>query len=209
MLHKLKKLDTDLFVWLNSGHNAFFDTVMYWASSEFFWVWLYVIFLVMVYSVYGKRTLLILPIVALMILCSDQTSNLVKNSVKRYRPCWNSEVMSKNDIHLNLPRDANDQFLMPGKHGFVSSHAANTFALAFFLSMILMKRFRYFPLFIFTWAAVVAYSRIYNGVHYPADVGGGMLVGLLCGFLAWRLWLWADEQVVQKNVSSFDRSQNE
>jgi undecaprenyl-diphosphatase len=66
-----------------------------------------------------------------------------------------------------------------GRYGYFSAHAANSFALAFFFVMGFTRYFRPLPLFLFLWAAMVAYSRVYIGVHFPLDVFTGMLVGLL------------------------------
>lgn len=70
-----------------------------------------------------------------------------------------------------------------GRYGFPSCHAANTFALAVFLSF----HFRRKPmtLLMFSWSLLVSLSRIYLGVHYPDDVLGGMLVGGLYALLFW------------------------
>lgn len=192
-MESLKQLDTSIFFWFNSKHNSFFDTVMYWASHDYFWIWLYLIFLGFVFTVYKRRTLIILPIVALMVVVSDQSANVLKKSVGRYRPSHNLAIQEQVHLNPHVITATNDG--RGGKYGFVSSHASNVFALAFFLSMLLMKRYRYFPLLIFLWAAMVGYSRIYNGVHYPADVLGGAFVGILSGFLAYRLWKYIEKKL--------------
>jgi undecaprenyl-diphosphatase len=53
-----------------------------------------------------------------------------------------------------------------GQYGFYSAHASNTFFLATYLSILLKKNLKWFPYVIFVWAIVVAYSRIYLGVHF-------------------------------------------
>ena len=73
-----------------------------------------------------------------------------------------------------------------GRYGFISSHAANTFAVAIFLSLIIKNRMLGFVLFI--WAVLNAYSRIYLGVHYPGDILFGTLVGIVVGFLIYLLY---------------------
>lgn len=195
----LRNIDTTVFFWLNANHNVVFNKIMYYASHTLFWVWFYIILLGLVFAVLHKKAFFILPVIALMILASDQSANFIKNNVKRYRPCYNELIKDK--VDLNLPRDVRGKFEMPGQYGFVSSHAANVFALALFLTLLFKSRYRYFPLLIFSWAFIVSISRIYNGVHYPSDVTGGAMIGLLAGFLSWKLWLVIDSRFIQKNVS--------
>jgi len=78
-------------------------------------------------------------------------------------------------------------------YGFVSSHAANTFAVAMLL--LLIQRKRWFTALMLTWAAIVSYSRIYLGVHYPGDVLGGAVLGVLCGLLVYLLFSWTVQQL--------------
>ena len=75
-----------------------------------------------------------------------------------------------------------------GRYGFVSSHAANTFALATFMTFLLGDRFQWVLPLMFAYAGLNAYSRIYLGVHYPGDVIFGALLGVFIGLLVWWLW---------------------
>ena len=83
----------------------------------------------------------------------------------RYRPCKNAELTAT----LHNPVGCG------GWYGFASSHATNTFAVAIFVSLLLKKRAAWIGLL--CWAALVSYSRIYLGKHYPADVVGGAMLG--------------------------------
>ena len=168
MIDRLKHLDTELFLWLNSKHNTFFDVMMYWATYKYTWIPLYIFLLFLVWKKLGKKTLLVTICAGALILLSDQISvHCFKEVFQRYRPCYN--LLIQNQIHLI---DG-----CGGKYGFVSSHAANTFALALFLSLLFKKR--RFTVLIFLWATVVSYTRIYAGVHYPADVLGGAALGMI------------------------------
>lgn len=185
ILELLKEWDTRLFLLINGGHFSFLDGCMHEASSKFFWIPLYLIFLLLLIKKYKIKTLLILVFVALTITLSDQISlHLFKNIFLRYRPCHN--LMLASQIHL-----VDD---CGGLYGFVSSHAANTFALAFFLFRIKMIESSNY-IWLFVWAALVSYSRIYLGQHYPADVLVGALVGICSAFLVSKLYFYTQSKI--------------
>ena len=73
-------------------------------------------------------------------------------------------------------------------YGFVSSHAANFFAIATLVSFIM--RHRLVVIALYGWGLAQCYSRMYLGVHYPGDILGGIIVGVLAGWLVWRLMCW-------------------
>lgn len=179
IISSIKKLDTAFFLFLNSKHNSFFDSLMDWASAKYIWIPFYAFLLFLVFRHVGKRIWLVVISVTLLIVASDQISvHLFKNVFLRYRPCHN--LLIKDVMHLNGN--------CGGTYGFISSHAANTFALAMFLALFFKNRIRYFGILIFLWAGFVSYSRIYNGVHYPADVAVGALVGMAIGWLIFKLY---------------------
>lgn len=185
LIDKIEQLDKELFLFFNSKHNAFWDEMMHVISAKLPWIPLYAVLLVMVFMVAKKRWWLALIAIALLITLSDQLSVLLKNSTARYRPCHNLELQEA--IHVV---DG-----CGGKFGFVSSHAANAFAIAMFLSLLFRGRWKWFHWFIFPWAALVAYSRIYLGKHYPADIAGGALLGILIALLVYKLYKLADSRI--------------
>ncbi len=180
LINSIKELDVQLFLFLNSKHNDFFDVIMYWISDRIFWIPLYVFFLFLIFKKVGNRFWLVLIFAALLILLSDQVSvHAFKNVFLRYRPCHNLIIQSQ--VHL-LNGNCG------GTYGFVSSHAANTFALAMFLFLFFKNKLNHFGIFIFIWAALVSYSRIYSGVHYPADVVVGGIVGMGIGIAVFKFY---------------------
>lgn len=114
-----------------------------------------------------------MAVVALIFLSDKVSVYLFKDVFLRYRPCHNLDIS-----HLVHLVDG-----CGGKYGFVSSHAANTFALATYLGVVLKKHFPKMLLWMLIWAAVVSYSRIYLGVHYPADIVVGAILGVGIGLL--------------------------
>ena len=173
MLETLRQLDQDLFLYLNGIHNSFWDKVMYQVSGRFIWAPLYLFIIFLFIQKFKAKSFIPILGAILLIVLSDQLSvHLFKNVFERLRPCRAPEI--KNMVHL--VRDH-----CGGLYGFISSHAANTFALAVFSSLLLRKRL--FSFGIFVWAAWVSYSRIYLGVHYPGDVIVGALFGVLLGVL--------------------------
>ena len=121
-----------------------------------------------------------MPLIILAVALADSiTSRLFKPFFARLRPCHDTQLVRL----LHLPDGCGGQF------GFLSSHAANSVALAVFLSLVLpTKRFRVLKWLVLLWAALLSYSRIYLGAHYPADVLGGAAVGALLGWAAATLF---------------------
>jgi undecaprenyl-diphosphatase len=174
MISYLNRIDTELFLFLNGMHNSFFDGFMYWMSDKFIWIPLYLLIAYFVIKEYKMRGLIMILTIGVIIALSDQTaSGLIKNAVQRLRP--SRDPMLAGLVHLSKAGAG-------GKYGFVSSHAANVFAVTGFLGFVLDRKFNWLKYTLVVWAILVSYSRIYNGVHYPGDVIGGALVGF---FYAW------------------------
>ncbi|MFO7620198.1 MAG: phosphatase PAP2 family protein [Bacteroidales bacterium] len=183
----LEELDQQLFNFINSRNSEFWDFVMYSISRVLVWVPLYIAIFIALGQKYGRKTFFILLFVVLTVALADQTSVFIKNSFQRLRPCHAEELQGM--VHLVKGHCG-------GRFGFVSSHAANSFSIAL-LSLLLIKR-RWFSISILIWAAVVGYSRIYLGVHYPGDVICGSLLGASIGWLIYRLYLITDNKFLSK-----------
>jgi len=181
MLSSLENIDRELFVFLNGMHNTFADWVMYYASEKWVWIPLYLFIALLLIRRYGVKSLYIILPVSLLILGTDQISVAIKNEIARYRPCHNLDLMQlvhKVENHCG------------GKFGFVSSHSTNAFGLFAYLGFMIDKRFKPLIIVLFFWACLQAYSRIYLGVHYPADVIGGAILGITIAFVLSKLLKW-------------------
>ena len=170
----LNNWDHQLFLFLNGLHVGWLDPVMTFISSEWGWLPLYAVLVYLVFKKYHKQGFWILLGVAVLIICSDQISaHVFKPIFQRLRPCYDPEI--EHLVHLPKGR--------PGGHyGFISSHAANTFALASFIYMTMRQHYKKIGWVMFSWAALVSYSRIYMGVHFPGDIICGAALGLILGF---------------------------
>lgn len=161
-------------------HSPLADTFFWLVSEGWMFTPLWLFLAVYIYRIKKVKFLLTaLLCIALVVLFSDQSSNLIKKSVQRYRPTHNTEIGSK--VHT-----VNDY--KGGKFGFFSGHAANTFAVASFIFFMMawVKPLLRYSLFL--WPVLVGYSRIYLGVHYPVDIGVGFVNGLFWGFLGYQLF---------------------
>lgn len=171
-------LDRRLFLALNELHSSWLDPVMVWVSGNIIWIPLYVILLYHLFKLPRVHAVVAVLSIALGIALSDQlTSSLMKPMFERARPTWDTELGPL--VHtVNNYRG--------GHFGFPSSHAANTFCAAMLLNLILQRR--WLPV-LFFWAALVSYSRIYLGVHFPGDVTVGAILGMACGWIAYQVYL--------------------
>ena len=161
--------DKQAMIFLNNLGSSTFDPFWILVSEKWFWIPLYVIFLYFLYKNFNKKSLFyILLFVALGITASDQIANIFKFGFERLRPCHDPSLEG-------LLREVK----CGGKFGFYSAHSSNSFFVATYLTMLLSKKIKQLPYFLFVWAAIVAYSRVYLGMHFPGDIIVGAIMGIL------------------------------
>ncbi|MEX0289704.1 MAG: phosphatase PAP2 family protein [Flavobacteriaceae bacterium] len=183
MFEELVHLDKELFLYLNNLGNTSWDGFWMFITGKINWIPLYLVLLFLAFKNFGKkRTLVLLVAVGLMILCTDQLSNFFKYGVQRLRPCYDPELSGL----MRLVKTS-----CGGKFGYFSGHAINSFAVAFFFSYLMGRKWKLLSIFLMVWAFMVAYSRIYIGVHFPLDVISGSLVGIVLGWLFAKLYIFA------------------
>ena len=176
-MEDINQVDWDATLFLNDwGNDAvylFFNIV----THKFYAVPLYLYILFTLYKKLGVRNLAIALIaIALLITCTDQLANLFKNGFERFRPFREPALEG---LISKVGKSG-------GTYGFYSGHASSAFALATFLWFILKRKHKTLGIVMLVWAVLVAYSRVYLGVHYLGDVLMGAFMGTLLGlFFAW------------------------
>ena len=178
MIDNIIHWDTGLFLYFNNLGNVFWDPFWLAVSEEETWIPLYAVLLYLLYRQYPNRKFfLIIPFIVLNVLFTDQGSVwLFKEQFQRLRPCQLEELLDK----MRLVKES-----CGGLYGFISSHSSNTFGLAVLVGLLGKPNYRYLIVLLIVWAALVAYSRVYLGVHYPLDIMVGALYGVLCGLLVY------------------------
>ncbi len=189
MLQQLIQWDKSLFLFLNSHNNEFWDVVMYWTSDALTFLPLYFLFITLIYLKFQRNAILIILFLIVTLSMADLVSvHLFKNVFMRLRPCHSEDIQP----FVHIVKDH-----CGGQYGFVSSHAANFFSVATFLIWSLRPGI-YFSGFLLFWAALIGYSRIYLGVHFPTDVLGGAMVGVAVATGVWRFLIFLDSRSILK-----------
>lgn len=177
-MNPIEQFDQQATLALNGSHSLVWDNVMSLMTETHAWSLLAAALLIVLFRNNSLRqALIILLAVAFTIALANSISDCVKDVVARPRPTQDPFLMYSIDVV---------QGRRGGAHGFFSAHAANTFSMAMFLTLL----FRHTPaaLAVYLWATVHTFTRLYLGVHYLGDVLTGAVVGTLLGAIIYALY---------------------
>ena len=178
---EIHRFDQDITLWINGFHSELTDVVWAFLSNIPVWIPLYVLIIAFIIRRMGSKKggIVVLSAVLTVIVCS-LFSHWMKELTERLRPLLDT-YMLENSLHV---------LETGGKYTFFSAHSANAFGLATstYLGLRMDNRRKYdrYAIFMYTWATLVAVSRIFVGKHYLGDVIVGICVGIVVGlFFAW------------------------
>lgn len=168
MLPFLLNIDKWLFYAINKGlSNPVFDSIMPFVTTNNHWLLVYIVLFVWLFWKGGKTgRICAVALVAGIVLTDQINSFFIKETFLRLRPCH-----ALAEVRLLVPCGV-------GK-SFFSSHATNTFVAAYILSYF-YKQYKYILLSL---AGLISFSRVYVGVHYPADIICGAAFGIFIGWI--------------------------
>ena len=200
MLEQLLHIDTEILLAINGWHAPWADTLMWMVSAKTTWIPLYLLLIGLLVWRYRQPAptpikwlqkvpacVVMIVVIALAVGAADFiASGILKDWVARPRPSRVPEL--EGVLHLVNGYKS-------GQYGFVSSHAANTMAVALLFSLIWRNKIATVGLML--WVAANCYSRMYLGVHYPTDILGGLIVGSLVAVGGY--WLLGRCRLVERN----------
>jgi undecaprenyl-diphosphatase len=186
MIEWLESIDQSIVLFINGLHQPWLDEVMWLISGKWSWFPFYYGLLYYAYRTFGPVHCLyfVLTLFVVIGLTDVVSSQIIKKLVERVRPSHHLFLGPRLHYYEKSPGD----FYRGGEFGFVSSHAANFFAIAVFYGMALKSIFPRVIYFLIGVACIVGISRIYLGVHYLSDIIGGGIVGSSIALLVWHFF---------------------
>lgn len=197
MIERILEIDRDIFLWLNNLGSESFDPLWLLITKMTSWIPIFAIILYLTFKRLGWRhAVLVIICISLLLLLTDQTTNFIKNNFHRLRPGSNPELAK-----LMRAIQTRKSF------SFISGHASNSMAVAFFLFHVMKPYLKYVG-FIFLWPLIFAYSRIYLGLHYPLDILCGYAFGIFTGWLLLHFYAYLRNRFFPEQKENLDHPTN-
>ena len=174
IISTLSSVDLSFLTWFNHYTIPYSIPLLQFISYTTTYVSIALVLVVLIIALFTKSNPLLQKFLILttVLIISGLVSYALKSMIFRERPFTTySFIIKRSD---------------GGESSFPSGHSMEAFAIAMAFSMVFRKKQISIPLF--AWAALVAYSRISLGVHYPSDVLAGILTGILTGWIIPRLF---------------------
>lgn len=183
------ELDKDILLALNGSESLFWDGAMWVVTHPITWIpaCIALLYIFVKNNTLQKLALLVVMLALLIAIADQVSSGFCKPFFQRFRPTQDPELMYLVDVVNNY---------RGGQYGFISSHAANSSAIALFFSLLMRRTGITFALF--GWSGIFAYSRIYLGVHYLGDILSGATVGCITAILIYLLYSWIEKRFFYK-----------
>ena len=188
------QFDSNLFLSLNQMHSPWWDSAMLLFTRKETWLFFYLMIMLVAFRNYERKAWLIIIVMILGVIASDQLSTLIKFITQRPRPGHDPVIGEL--VHIVLRKG--------GLYGFVSSHASNTFFILAFTTPLFRNRLSFFTLLF--WTLLISYTRIYNGNHYPLDIIGGWVLGLGLGILFYRFLIFMETRFFITRLPRFEKT---
>jgi undecaprenyl-diphosphatase len=183
----LNSADTQLFLWLNEWHRPFMGTILYIAGRIWFGLLIFVGPAVLFIRAYGRPGIRITVFAAMLVVVTFLASDdLVKPLFKRLAPSHQPALLHR----VLLTKEGTGE-----TYSFVSARAATVFAMTLFVWLMTDREEKWVKSLLLVYALLVAYSRVYSGLHYPGDIAGSMAFGGVLALLAYRLYFFIEQNL--------------
>jgi undecaprenyl-diphosphatase len=177
LLQDIIQIDQKLLIFLNNLGSSQWDPFWLIITNQLYWIPLFIFIFYLTIKSYGWKTggVVILSMIVLVVF-SDQFTNLIKNTVQRLRPNNNEEIKHLLRTLIN-----------PQSYSFMSGHATTSTFFSVYVILLLKEHYKHIY-FLMLFPLVFAYSRLYLGVHFPIDIFVGILIGIIFGNLYFILF---------------------
>jgi len=191
----LNETDLSATLSLNGSDSLFWDGAVHLYTTIYIWIpaAIALLFLIIRNSRREQLLLVLLMLGLTILLCDQLSSSVFKPLFERYRPTRDFDVMHLMDT-VNGYRG--------GKYGFFSGHAANSFGIATFVSLLVKNK--HLTISLMFWAVLNILTRTYLGVHYVGDILVGTVAGVLVAVLVFLLY-----KVLTRNSYKYSHRESE